>query len=84
MLWLISLFVIGLVVAGLITSFTGGSGLRPIWSALFGVVGSLVGGFVSVPLSVRLLGEGPEYIVSLLGAAFGAIVLILLVRLVKR
>lgn len=85
MIWLASLVVIGLVVAWLISSFAGGTGgVRPLWTALLGVAGSIAGGFLFVPLSVRLFGEGPEYIVSLIGAAVVATVLILLFRLINR
>jgi uncharacterized membrane protein YeaQ/YmgE (transglycosylase-associated protein family) len=84
MLWLASMVVIGLVVAGLISSFSGSSSLRPLWTGVLGVVGSVGGGFLAVPLSVRLFGEGPEYIVSLLGAAVAAFVLVLVFRLINR
>ena len=83
MLWLASMVVIGLVVAGLISSFTGSS-LRPLWIGVLGVVGGIGGGLLALPLSVRLFGEGPEYIVSLLGAAVGAFVLVMVFRLVNR
>jgi uncharacterized membrane protein YeaQ/YmgE (transglycosylase-associated protein family) len=84
MVWLASMFVIGLVVAGLISSFTGSSTLRPLWTGVLGVVGGVAGGFLATPLSVRLFGEGPEYIVSLIGAAIMAFVLVLVFRLINR
>ena len=43
MLWFASMVVIGLVVAGLISSFTGSS-LRPLWIGVLGVVGGIGGG----------------------------------------
>jgi uncharacterized membrane protein YeaQ/YmgE (transglycosylase-associated protein family) len=84
MVWVASVFVIGLVVAWLVSSFTASSSLRPFWTGMLGVAGSIVGGFLAVPLSIRLFGEGPEYIVSLVGAAVVAIVLVLLFRLLNR
>jgi uncharacterized membrane protein YeaQ/YmgE (transglycosylase-associated protein family) len=49
-----------------------------------GIVGSFIGGFVGAPLSIKLLGKGPEYMVSLLVAAVVAAVLLLVVGLIKR
>jgi uncharacterized membrane protein YeaQ/YmgE (transglycosylase-associated protein family) len=85
MLGFVLLIVIGLVVAGLMASFSGGNGsVSPVLSGVLGIVGSIVGGIVSLPLSRKLLGEGPEYIMALLGGAIGAFVLLMIVRLVKR
>ena len=84
MIWLISLLAIGLVVGWLTSSFTEGRGLGPLGSVIVGVVGSFLGGLLAVPLSMRLFGEGPEYMVSLIVAAVMAVVLILIVSFIKR
>ena len=82
---LIPFSAIGLVIGGLAASFTEGrGGLQPMWSVITGIIGSFAGGFLSAPLTLRLFGEGPLFIASLMGAALGALVLILIVTLVRR
>lgn len=83
--WFISLFVIGLVIGGLIISLTEGrGGLALTWTLVAAVIGSVLGGILLGPLGVTLFSAGPAYIASLIAAALGAVVLILLSRLVTK
>lgn len=85
--WIVVPFsVIGIVVGWFAASFfEGRGGLQPSWSVVAGVIGSFTGGFVS-PLIVSVVyGPGPAVFVgAMLGAAVGALVLIVAVMLVKR
>jgi len=85
MIWLISLLAIGLVVGWLMGLLTEGrGGPAPMWSAVLGIVGSILGGFLFAMVGARLVGEGPLYIASLIAAGVGAVVLLLFVMLIKR
>lgn len=86
MVWVISLLAIGLVVGWLMASLMERrEGLVLMWNIAGGVVGSFLGGFLFSVIGVRLLvGGGLVYYASLLGAVVGAVVVVLLVRLIKR
>jgi uncharacterized membrane protein YeaQ/YmgE (transglycosylase-associated protein family) len=58
--------------------------MGPLGSVIVGVVGSLVGGFLFAAFGLRLLGLASTYIFSLLASIVGAVVALLLVRLVRR
>ena len=69
--------VIGVGVAIAMTSFLSarGSGGSMVVNAIAGAVGGWIGGFVFLLFGPMLLGPGPEFIVSMLGAALVAGVL---------
>ena len=80
----IILIVIGLVTGWLVASFTEGSGPGLAWSVVVGVIGSLLGGLLFGMVGERLVGPGPVFLASMLAGALGAVVLVLLVRLIKK
>ncbi len=84
MIWLITLLAVGIVSGWLVSSLTEGRGLGLMGSLIVGVIGSFVGGFLFSLVGVRLVGEGPVYIVSLLAAMVGAVLLLILVGLLKK
>lgn len=80
----IILIVIGLVTGWLVASFTEGRGLGLAWNVVVGIIGSLLGGVLFGMVGERLVGPGPVFLASMLAGAVGAVVLVLLVRLVKK
>ncbi len=84
MIWLITLLAVGIISGWLASSLTEGRGLGLMGSLIVGVIGSFVGGFLFSLVGVRLVGEGPVYIVSLLAAIVGAVLLLILVGLLKK
>jgi len=80
----IILIVIGLVTGWLVGSFTEGRGLGLAWNVVIGIIGSVLGGFLFGMVGERLVGPGPVFMASMLAGAVGAVVLVLLVRLVKK
>lgn len=80
----IFLIIIGAVVGWLVSSFTGGQGLGPAASAGVAIVGSLATGVLFGMFAEKIVGPGPVFIATLLAAAIGALVVLLLVRLVKK
>lgn len=80
----IMLIVIGLVTGWLVASFTEGSGLGLAWCVAVGIIGSLLGGVLFGMVGERLVGPGPVFLVSMLAGAVGAVVLVLVVRLIKK
>ena len=81
---LIFLIIIGGVVGWLVNSFTEGQGLRLGENVAVGVVGSLATGLLFGTFGERIVGSGPLFIATLLAAAIGALVVVLLVRLVRK
>lgn len=53
-------------------------------NVIAGAIGSLVAGLLFAQWGARLVGEGSIFIASLLAGAVGALVLVLIVRLIKR
>lgn len=84
MVWLITLLVIGLVAGALASSLTQGRGLGLLGSIGVAIAGAVVGGFGFGLIGERLVGEGPLYLVSILAAAAGAIILLVVVGLIKK
>ena len=78
------LLLIGAVVGWLVGSFTEGRGMGLAGNVISGALGSLVAGLLFAQWGARLVGEGPIFIASLLAGAVGALVLVLIVRLIKR
>lgn len=77
--------VIGVAVGWAIGSFMSGrGGTKTGWNVLAGLVGGLAGGYSSFFFSRPLFGEGPEFLVSFVGAAIGAVILVLLARLISK
>lgn len=75
--WLI----IGVGIGLAITSFTSGSGKsNPLWNVVAGAVGGLFGGFLFLQSGQNLVVEGPKFIVSILTAAVGALIAVILAR----
>jgi uncharacterized membrane protein YeaQ/YmgE (transglycosylase-associated protein family) len=80
----IFLVLIGGVVGWLFSTFTEGQGLGLGGSVAVGIVGGLSSGILFGMFGERIVGPGPVFIASLLAAALGALVLLLIVRLVKK
>lgn len=81
-MWLIlGWLIIGAGIGLAITLFTSGSGhSNPFWNLVAGAVGGLLSGFLFLQVGKSLVGDGPEFIVSLLAAAVGAFISVLLAR----
>lgn len=80
----ILMVVIGGVVGWLFSTFTEGRGLGVGGSTAVGIVGGLVSGLLFGMVGERIVGPGPVLIASLLASAIGALVLLLIVRLVRK
>ena len=78
------LVVIGGVVGWLVSAFTEGQSLGVGASVAVGIVGGLVTGLLFGMFGERIVGPGPVFIATLFAAAVGALVLLLIVRLVKK
>lgn len=81
MTWLLNLIIylaLGAVI-GWVASLIMKSGLSLLWCIIVGIVGSLIGGYVSGLLSI-----GGGFWITLLFAVLGACLLLLIVRLLKR
>ena len=85
-MWLIfGWLIIGIAVGWAIASFMEGRGGLPmIWNVIAGAVGGGLSGFLFIQFGQMLVGEGPEMVVSFLAAAVGALIFVLLARLVKK
>jgi uncharacterized membrane protein YeaQ/YmgE (transglycosylase-associated protein family) len=81
-IWLL----IGVAIGAAATSFmdrrgrTLGMPLGIVW----GVVGSVSGGFLFVPLAITILGDGLVEVASFLAAAIAALAAVLVARTIKR
>jgi uncharacterized membrane protein YeaQ/YmgE (transglycosylase-associated protein family) len=84
MTWLITLLAIGLVAGWLASSFTERRGMGLIASLVTATIGSVIGGFGFGLIGARLVGEGPLYLASILAAAIGAIISLVVVGLIKK
>ncbi len=78
--------VIGIAVAVMLGSFIArqGQGTPVIWNLVAGAIGGLIGGYLFLLIAPMMVGPGPEYIVSFLGAAIVSAVLVLVVRMIKK
>ena len=83
--WLVSLPVIGLVVGGLIMPLTEtAGGLARASTLLAGVVGSLAAGMLAAQMDLMLFGAGSQLISSFVAAAAGALIFVVVSRLVTK
>src|SRR5215470_17870352 len=81
--WLVPLPIIGLVVGGLIMPLTEtAGGMLRAWTVLAGVVGSVSAGMLAARTDLTLFGRGSQLISSYVAAAVGALVFVLVSRLV--
>jgi uncharacterized membrane protein YeaQ/YmgE (transglycosylase-associated protein family) len=77
--------IIGLVVGGLILPLTEtAGGMLRAWTLLAGIVGSVAAGMVAARIGLTLFGAGSQLISSYVVAAVGALVLVLVSRLVTK
>jgi len=86
MLLIIGWLIIGIAVAVMFGSLIkgNGAGAPPLWNLAAGVVGGFVGGYAFGMISPVITGPGPEFILSLLGAAVGSAVAVFIVKLIKK
>ena len=85
MLFLIAFVIFGFVGGLFVKSFMEGRGsLGAPASIILGIVGSFVLGILFLLFGKSLVGDGPDFLVSLLSAAIGAIILPLIVTLIKK
>jgi uncharacterized membrane protein YeaQ/YmgE (transglycosylase-associated protein family) len=78
---LIIVIVIGGIVGWLASLMVKGSGLGLIGDVLFGIAGSFVAGFLLPMLGINVAGS---MIGAIIASVAGAVVLLLLVRLIRR
>jgi uncharacterized membrane protein YeaQ/YmgE (transglycosylase-associated protein family) len=84
-MFLIVLVIIGGVVGWLVSSFTEGTGGLGVGASVaVAIIGSLASGILFGMFGERLVGPGPVFMASLLVGAFGGLVLLLLVRMIKK
>lgn len=82
---LVPLPIIGLVVGGLIMPLTEtAGGMLRAWTLLAGVVGSVVAGMLAARMGLTLFGAGSQLISSYVAAAVGALLFVLVSRLVTK
>jgi len=80
MIWLIWTIVIGILAGWLAGQIVKGRGMGLVFDLIVGIIGSLLGGFV-----FGLLGLGAYGLLGrLVMATVGAVLLLLLVRVIKR
>jgi len=80
MMWLIWTIVIGILAGWLAGQIVKGRGMGLVVDLIVGIIGSLLGGFV-----FGLLGLGAYGLIGrLVMATVGAVILLLLIRLIKR
>jgi len=83
--WLVPLPIIGLVVGGLIMPLTESSGgMLRAWTLLAGVVGSIAAGMLAAQMGLTVFGAGSQLISSYVAAAVGALLFVLVSRLVTK
>lgn len=85
-MFILFLFVVfGFFVGWLTASFRDGGGrLGYVGSVIVGIIGSLAAGIFFGMFGRMLVGEGPDFALSLLAAPVGALVLILIVGIIKK
>ncbi|HEV8135020.1 MAG TPA: hypothetical protein VGP85_10105 [Pyrinomonadaceae bacterium] len=82
---IIPLPIIGLVVGGLIMPLTEtAGGMLRAWTLLAGVIGSVVAGMLAARMGLTLFGAGSQLISSYVAAALGALIFVLVSRLVTK
>lgn len=86
MMLILGWLVIGIGVAVAFGSFTAGPGrnVPALWNIVAGAIGGFVGGYLFGSVSPAVFGPGPEFIVSLLGAAVVSLIDVLIVRAIKK
>ena len=78
---LVTLLVVGLVAGWIAAKFVQGHGLGIVGDIVVGVIGAFIGHWVLPQLGIHL---GTGLALSILNAAIGAIILLLLVRFIRR
>ena len=82
---IVPLPIIGLVVGGLIMPLTEtAGGMLRAWALLAGVVGSVAAGMLAARMGLTLFGAGSQLISSYVAAAVGALLFVLIGRLVTK
>ena len=82
---IVPLPIIGLVVGGLIMPLTEtAGGMLRAWTLLAGVVGSVAAGMLAARMGLTLFGAGSQLISSYVAAAVGALLFVLVSRLVTK
>jgi uncharacterized membrane protein YeaQ/YmgE (transglycosylase-associated protein family) len=77
--------IIGLVVGGLIMPLTEtAGGMLRAWTLLAGVVGSVAAGMLAARMGLTLFGVGSQLVSSYVSAAAGALLFVLVSRLVTK
>ena len=86
MLLVLGWLIIGIAVAVMLGSFIKGNGpgAPPLWNLAAGVIGGFVGGYAFGTIGPVITGPGPQFMVSLLGAAVGSAVAVFIVKLIKK
>jgi uncharacterized membrane protein YeaQ/YmgE (transglycosylase-associated protein family) len=81
-IWLI----IGIAVGAAVTSFRSGAGTNfsMALSIVAGIIGSVIGAYGGEMLGLRLVGEGPDFLISILGAAVGAVIAVLIAHAIRK
>jgi uncharacterized membrane protein YeaQ/YmgE (transglycosylase-associated protein family) len=83
--WLVPLPIVGLVVGGLIMPLTEtAGGMLRAWALLAGVVGSVAAGMLAARMGLTLFGVGSQLVSSYVSAAAGALLFVLVSRLVTK
>jgi len=80
------LFVVFGLVGGLLVNsvMQSRTSINGVWSAALGVIGSFTVGMLFFMYGRDLVGDGPDFIVSLLAAAGGGIIFPLIVSIIKK
>ena len=82
---IVPLPIIGLVVGGLIMPLTEtAGGMLRAWTLLAGVIGSVAAGMLAARMGLTLFGAGSQLISSYFAAAVGALLFVLVSRLVTK
>ena len=85
MLILIAFVIFGVVGGLLVKSFMEGrSSLGAAASIILGIVGSFGLGFLFLLFGKSLVGDGPDFIISILSSAIGAMILPLIATIIKK
>jgi uncharacterized membrane protein YeaQ/YmgE (transglycosylase-associated protein family) len=82
---IVPLPIIGLVVGGLIMPLTEtAGGMLRAWTLLAGVIGSVAAGMLAARMGLTLFGAGSQLISSYVAAAVGALLFVLVSRVVAK
>ena len=77
--------IIGAATGWGISSFMEGrGGLSPVWSAVVGIAGAVIAGFLFISFGIALVSEGPLPIISFLASFAGAVLFVIIARMIKK